>query len=55
MALLDTKMEQERKITCLKGDSPRTKATKMMMKRTTQMTMMAKMMNKMRMIIEQID
>ena len=55
MALLDTKMELGKKITCLKDDSPQTKAIKTMTKRKTQMTMMAKMMNKTMMTIDQVD
>jgi hypothetical protein len=49
-----TEMEHGKKITCLKGDSPKTKAIKMTMKRTTRMTIMSKMMNKMMMIIDKI-
>ena len=53
--MLDTKTELGKKIICLKGDSLQTKATKTMTKRKTQMTMMAKMMNKTMMTIDQFD
>ena len=57
MIQLDKRMEEEKRITCLKGDLPRMKVMKKMKKMTSQKTRKDKMKKKMimKIIIDQID